>query len=195
MTRVSRVAGARRLRLRRGILPQIGISVAATALAVVLIAEIRPEDREPAPPAATAEQRAPAAIPVARLWPRQTDPTRLFALSLEVAPAASAPVIATRVPVAAAAQPKPQIIKPQIIMAKAGPKAGEAKHRRPVLAAADVLPPPRPASLASAEAAPSEPAESPRLFGVKLPGSVARVGGTVVTTVASLGERIWDQLP
>ena len=34
-----------------------------------------------------------------------------------------------------------------------------------------------------------------RLFGLKLPGSLARVGGSVATTVASLGERIWDQLP
>ena len=59
-----------------------------------------------------------------------------------------------------------------------------------------MLPPPRPASLAiAAEAASSEPTESPRLFGLKLPGSLARVGGNVATTVASLGERIWDQLP
>ena len=69
---------------------------------------------------------------------------------------------------------------PALAEAAAGPKARSAaparpdapKARRVLVAAADV-----------------------RLFGLKLPGSLARVGGNVATTVASLGERIWDQLP
>ena len=88
----------------------------------------------------------------------------------------------------AAAGPKPRTAAP------ARPDAPKA--RRVLVTAADVLPPPRPASLAiTAESASSEPTESPRLFGLKLPGSLAHVGGSVATTVASLGERIWDQLP
>ena len=116
--------------------------------------------------------------------PRQ-DPARLFSLSLELAPGATtatAPALA-----GAAAGPKARATAP------ARPDAPKARR---VLVAADVLPPPRPASLTiAAEAASSEPAESPRLFGLRLPGSLARVGGSVATTVASLGERIWDQLP
>ena len=131
-------------------------------------------------------------IAVAQLWPRQTEPARLFSLSFDIAPAA-APVA---VPAAAPAPETKAEPKHQALAAEAEPKAGRAKPRRTAVAVADVLPPPRPASLAvAAGAASAEPAESPRLFGVKLPGSIAQVGGTVATTVASLGERLWDQLP
>ena len=167
----------------RNALPQIAVSSAATVIGSLVIATLLPGGRNPAPPQPVAEQARPAAVPLAQLWPRQ-DPARLFSLSLELAPGATtatAPALAE-----AAAGPKARAAAP------ARPDAPKARR----VAAADVLPPPRPASLAvAAEAASSEPAESPRLFGLKLPGSLARVGGNVATTVASLGERIWDQLP
>ena len=166
-------------------LPQIAVSSAATVIGSLVIATLLPGGRNPAPPQPFAEQARPAAVPLAQLWPRQ-DPARLFSLSLELAPGATtatAPALAE-----AAAGPKARAAAP------ARPDAPKA--RRVLVAAADVLPPPRPASLTmAAEAASNEPAESPRLFGLKLPGSLARVGGSVATTVASLGERIWDQLP
>jgi hypothetical protein len=166
-------------------LPQIAVSSAATVIGSLVIATVLPGGRNPAPPQPVAEPARPAAVPLAQLWPRQ-DPARLFSLSLELAPGATtatAPALA-----GAAAGPKARATAP------ARPDAPKA--RRVLVAAADVLPPPRPASLTiTAEAAPSEPTESPRLFGLKLPGSLARVGGSVATTVASLGERIWDQLP
>lgn len=169
----------------RNALPQIGVLTAATVIGSLVIATVLPGGQNSAPPQPIAEQARPAAVPLARLWPRQ-DPPRLFSLSLELAPGA---MTATT---------------PALAEAAAGPKARSAaparpdapKARRVLVAAADVLPPPRPASLTVvAEAASSEPTESPRLFGLKLPGSLARVGGNVATTVASLGERIWDQLP
>ena len=185
MAGLSRVAGRFRRRAWT-VLPQIAISVAGAVVATLMLSKVITEHP------AGAEPPAPA-VPVAQLWPRQTDPARLFSLSFDIAPAAA--------PVAVQAAPAPAVeSKPQGGVAKAEPKAVQAKPRRSAVAVVDVLPPPRPASLAVAEAAPAEPApaapaESPRLFGVKLPGSVARVGGTVVTTVASLGERLWDQLP
>jgi hypothetical protein len=169
----------------RNALPQIAVSSAATVIGSLVVATVLPGVRNSAPPQPVAEQARPAAVPLAQLWPRQ-DPARLFSLSLELAPGATtatAPALAE-----AAAGPKARAAAP------ARPDAPKA--RRVLVAAADVLPPPRPASLTiAAEAAPSEPTESPRLFGLKLPGSLARVGGNVATTVASLGERIWDQLP
>jgi hypothetical protein len=166
-------------------LPQIAVSSAATVIGSLVIATVLPGGRNPAPPQPVAEPARPAAVPLAQLWPRQ-DPARLFSLSLELAPGAmtaTAPALAE-----AAAGPKARAAAP--------PRPDAPKGRRVLVAAADVLPPPRPASLTiTAEAAPSEPTESPRLFGLKLPGSLARVGGSVATTVASLGERIWDQLP
>lgn len=166
----------------RNALPQIAVSSAATVIGSLVIATVLPGGRNPAPPQPVAEPARPPAVPLAQLWPRQ-DPARLFSLSLELTPGATAPALAE-----AAAGPKARTAAP------ARPDA--AKARRILVAAADVLPPPRPASLAmAAEAAPNEPTESPRLFGLKLPGSLARVGGSVATTVASLGERIWDQLP
>src|SRR5215217_3461376 len=156
----------------RNALPQIAVSSAATVIGSLVIATVLPGGQNPTPPQPVVEQARPAAVPLAQLWPRQ-DPARLFSLSLELAPGATTATA------------------PALAEAAAGPKA-----RRVRVAAADVLPPPRPASLAiAAEAAPSEPTESPHLFGLKLPGSLARVGGNVATTVASLGERIWDQLP
>jgi hypothetical protein len=169
----------------RNALPQIAVSSAATVIGSLVIATVRPGGQNPTPPQPVVEQARPAAVPLAQLWPRQ-DPARLFSLSLELAPGATtatAPAFAE-----AAAGPKPRTAAPARLDA---PKA-----RRVLVTAADVLPPPRPASLAiTAESASSEPTESPRLFGLKLPGSLAHVGGSVATTVASLGERIWDQLP
>jgi hypothetical protein len=169
----------------RNALPQIAVSSAATVIGSLVIATVLPGGRNPAPLQPIAEQARPAAVPLAQLWPRQ-DPARLFSLALELAPGAmtaTAPALAQ-----AAAGPRARAAAP------ARPDAPKA--RRVLVAAADVLPPPRPASLTiAAEAAPSEPTESPRLFGLKLPGSLARVGGSLATTVAALGERIWDQFP
>src|SRR5215211_4972796 len=145
----------------RNALPQIAVSSAATVIGSLVIATVLPSGRNPAPPQPVAEQARPAAVPLAQLWPRQ-DPARLFSLSLELAPGATTATA------------------PALAEAAAGPKARAAAPPRP-----DAPPPPRPASLAiAAEAAPSEPTESPRLFGLKLPGSLARVGGNVATTVA-----------
>ncbi len=172
----------------RNALPQIAVSSAATVIGSLVIATLLPGGRNPAPPQPIAEPARPAAVPLAQLWPRQY-PARLFSLSLELAPGATTATTAmSPAPAEAAAGPKARAAAP------ARPDAPKA--RRVLVAAADVLPPPRPASLTvAAEAASSEPTESPRLFGLKLPGSLARVGGNVATTVASLGERIWDQLP
>ncbi|HEX8664393.1 MAG TPA: hypothetical protein VF744_10225 [Beijerinckiaceae bacterium] len=188
MARLSRVAGRFRRRAWRTVLPQIAISITGAVVATLMLSKVIAEH-----PAVT--ERAAPAVPVAQLWPRQTDPARLFSLSFDLAPAAAPAAVQTAIPASAPVVES----KPQVVVAKAEPKAVQAKPRRPAVAVGgvDVLPPPRPASLAvaAAEVAPAEPAESPRLFGVKLPGSIARVGGTVATTVASLGERLWDQLP
>jgi hypothetical protein len=169
----------------RNALPQIAVSSAATVIGSLVIATVLPSGQNPAPPQPIAEPARPAAVPLAQLWPRQ-DPARLFSLSLELAPGAmtaTAPALAE-----AAAGPKARAAAP--------PRPDAPKGRRVLVAAADVLPPPRPASLAiAAEAASSEPTESPRLFGLKLPGSLARVGGNVATSVGSLCGCIWDQLP
>lgn len=191
MAGLSRVAGRSWRRAWRTVLPQIAISVAGAVVATLMLSKVIAEHPMQIVPMTAAEPPAPA--PVAQLWPRQTDPTRLFSLSFDIAPPAAPDAVQVAAPApAVVAEPKPQAVA-----AKAEPKAIPAKPRRSVVAVAHVLPPTRPASLtiAAAEAAPAEPAESPRLFSVKLPGSVARVGGTVVTTVASLGERLWDQLP
>jgi hypothetical protein len=192
MTGFSRVARRLLIFAWRKLLPQVAVSAAATALGSILIANVLPERAAPTSPRIFVEQPAPLAVPLAQLWPRQADPTRLFALSLDVAQAAAPIAAPPGFPVGGADS------KSQMTAGAAPARAGAPKPRRAVAMAADVLPPPRPASLTVvAEAVPSvePPAESPRLFGVKLPGGLARVGGTVVTTVASLGERLWDQLP
>jgi type IV secretory pathway VirB10-like protein len=180
--------GVSRTRACRKVLPQIAISVTGAVVAALALSKVLTEQPIQAGPMAIVERPAPA-VPVSQLWPRQTDPTRLFLPSFDIAPAAA--------PVAVQAAPAPETRpQPQAVAAKAEPKVIQAKPRRTAVAVV-VLPPQRPASLAvaTAEPAPAEPAESPRLFGVKLPGSIARVGGSVATTVASLGERLWDQLP
>lgn len=190
MAGLSRVAGRFRKQAWRTVLPQVAIAAAGAVVATLMLSKVITEHPMQGAPAVERP------VPVAQLWPRQTDLARLFSLSFDIAPAAAPAAVQ-----AAVQTPTPAVeSKPQAVVAKAEPKAVQAKPRRTAIAVAatvDVLPPPRPASLAvaAAEFAPAEPAESPRLFGVKLPGSLARVGGTVATTVASLGERIWDQLP
>jgi hypothetical protein len=184
MAEASRVAGRFWRRAYRKVLPQIAISVVGSVVAALVLSKVITEQ-----PSQVAPVERPA-VPVAQLWPRETNPTRPFALSFDIAPAA-APVSVQAAPASkakAAPQRHTSTLKVEPI---------QTKPRRTAVAVTDVLPPPRPASLAvaAAESVPAEPAESPRLFGVKLPGSIARVGGTVATTVASLGERLWDQLP
>jgi hypothetical protein len=189
MAELSQGAGRFRRRAWR-VLPQIAISVVGAVVAVVVLSKVIVEKPTQVAPMAVVERAVPA-VPVAQLWPRATDPARPFALSFDLAPTAAPAAVQAAAP---SPEAKPQ---PRAVVAQAEPKVAQAKPRRTAVAVVDVLPPPRPASLAvaAAEVVTVEPAESPRLFGVKLPGSITRVGGSVATTVASLGERLWDQLP
>ena len=174
----------------RGFAPKLATSVLTTLVFSALFAQLAPERPVAMTPAVTP---APAAVPLERLWPREADLTRVFSFTLDTAgqPFSAVASMPPAAPIGAPEAPAPA----------APVKVTSAKPRTaPRIAAASMLPPPRPTMIepgpsiaVAAESAAAPELKPVRLLGMTLPGWVPS-SESVANTVTALGGAVRDRL-